>query len=57
VTPRARVRTCLSVVVTGPGLENCARQNSVRENLAEYRGARDRASGGDLVEPPVAAEL
>ncbi len=40
-------------VVTGLGVQDCARQNSVRENLAEYRGARDRASGGGLVEPPV----
>jgi len=41
--------------VTDLSLEECARQNSVRENLAEYRGARDRASGGGLVEPPVTA--
>ena len=39
--------------VTNLSLEDCARQNSVRENLAEYHGARDRASGGGLVEPPV----
>ena len=40
-------------VVTGLGLEDCARGNSVRENLAECRGARDRARGGGLSEPAV----
>jgi coenzyme F420 hydrogenase subunit beta len=42
-------------VVTNVSLEDCARQNSVRENLAEYRGARDRADGGGLLEPPATA--
>jgi coenzyme F420 hydrogenase subunit beta len=41
--------------VTNLSLEACARQNSVRENLAEYRGARARAGGGVLGEPPVSA--
>ena len=40
-------------VVTGLGLEDCARDNSVRENLAECRGARDRARSGGLSEPAV----
>ena len=39
-------------VVTSLGLEDCARQNSLRENLAECRGARERAAGGGLLEPP-----
>lgn len=41
-------------VVAGLGLEDCARGNSVRENLAECRGARDRAKRGGLGEPAVA---
>lgn len=41
-------------VVTGLGLEDCARGNSWRENLAECRGARDRARRGALGEPAVA---
>jgi len=41
--------------VTNLGLEDCARQNTLRENLAEYRGARDRAGESSLTEPPVAA--
>ena len=40
-------------VVAGLGLEDCARGNSVRENLAECRGARDRARCGGLSEPAV----
>ena len=32
-------------------LEDCARQNSLWDNLAEARGARDRASRGTLGEP------
>jgi coenzyme F420 hydrogenase subunit beta len=42
-------------MVTDLRLEGCARQNSVRDNLAEARGARDRARRGRLGEPtPVA---
>jgi len=41
--------------VTNLGLEDCARQNTLRENLAEYRGARDRAGENRLTEPPVTA--
>jgi coenzyme F420 hydrogenase subunit beta len=42
-------------MVTDLRLEDCARQNSVRDNLAEARGARDRARRGRLGEPtPVA---
>jgi coenzyme F420 hydrogenase subunit beta len=44
-------------VVLDPSLNDCARQNSVRENLAECRGARARAAGGGLDEPPVAPVL
>jgi len=40
-------------LVTGLDLEDCARQNTLRENIAECRGARDRARGGGLSEPPV----
>lgn len=39
-------------LVTNLGLEECARQNSWRENLAECRGARERATEGGLLEPP-----
>ena len=38
--------------VTGLGLEDCARGNSLTENLTECRGARDRARRGDFTEPP-----
>jgi coenzyme F420 hydrogenase subunit beta len=41
--------------VTNLALEDCARQNTLPENLAEYRGARDRAGESSLTEPPVAA--
>ena len=41
--------------VTNLGLEDCARQNTLRQNLAEYRGARDRASASSLTEPPATA--
>jgi coenzyme F420 hydrogenase subunit beta len=41
--------------VTNLALEDCARQNTLRENLAEYRGARDRASENSLTEPPATA--
>jgi coenzyme F420 hydrogenase subunit beta len=41
--------------VTNLGLEDCARQNTLRENLAEYRGARDRAGASLLTEPPATA--
>jgi coenzyme F420 hydrogenase subunit beta len=41
--------------VTNLGLEDCARQNSLRENLAESRGARDRATASSLTEPPATA--
>jgi coenzyme F420 hydrogenase subunit beta len=41
--------------VTSLGLEDCARQNTLRENLAEYRGARDRAGASRLTEPPATA--
>jgi coenzyme F420 hydrogenase subunit beta len=37
--------------VTGLGLEDCARQNSLTENLSEARGARERAKRGRLGEP------
>jgi coenzyme F420 hydrogenase subunit beta len=37
--------------VTDLGLEDCARQNSLAENLSEARGARDRAKRGRLGEP------
>ena len=40
-------------LVTNLDLEDCARQNPARENIAECRGARDRARGGALGEPPV----
>lgn len=40
---------------TNLALEDCARQNSVRENLAEYRGARARVGGRNSVEPSVTA--
>ncbi|WP_095198116.1 Coenzyme F420 hydrogenase/dehydrogenase, beta subunit C-terminal domain [Mesorhizobium carmichaelinearum] len=38
--------------VTDLALEDCALQNSLAENLAEGRGARDRAQRGRLGEPP-----
>ena len=38
--------------VTDLALEDCARQNSVAENLSEGRGARVRARTGRLGEPP-----
>ncbi|TPI27313.1 coenzyme F420 hydrogenase [Mesorhizobium sp. B3-1-6] len=38
--------------VTGLALRECASQNSAAENLAEGRGARDRARRGRLGEPP-----
>lgn len=38
--------------VTGLALRDCAAQNSPAENLAEGRGARDRARRGRLGEPP-----
>ena len=41
--------------VTNLGLEDCARQNTLRENLAEYRGARGRAGASSLTEPPATA--
>ena len=44
-------------VVAGLGLEDCARGNSVRENLAECRGARDRARWGGLSEPAAGPRL
>ncbi|WP_245451657.1 Coenzyme F420 hydrogenase/dehydrogenase, beta subunit C-terminal domain [Mesorhizobium waimense] len=39
-------------VVTDLALEDCARQNAPADNLAEGRGARDRARRGRLGEPP-----
>lgn len=39
-------------LVTDLALRDCAEQNSLAENLAEGRGARDRASRGRLGEPP-----
>jgi len=41
--------------VTNLALEDCARQNSLQANLAEVRGARDRARRGTLGEPPASA--
>jgi len=38
-------------LVTDLGMDECARQNSPRENLAECRGARDRAKRGGSGEP------
>jgi coenzyme F420 hydrogenase subunit beta len=38
----------------GLRLTDCARRNSVKENLAEARGARRRSSSGRLREPPAA---
>jgi len=38
--------------VTDLALRDCASQNSLAENLAEGRGARDRAMRGRLGEPP-----
>ena len=38
--------------VSDLGLDDCARQNSPTENLAECRGARDRARRGRFSEPP-----
>lgn len=44
-------------VVRGLAIEECARLNSMKENLAEYRGARDRVKRGRLGEPtPVERE-
>lgn len=40
--------------VTDLALGDCALQNSLAENLAEGRGARDRAHRGRLGEPPAA---
>jgi coenzyme F420 hydrogenase subunit beta len=37
------------------GLADCARLNTLRENLDEARGARRRARGGRLGEPPAVA--
>ncbi|MFK0691067.1 Coenzyme F420 hydrogenase/dehydrogenase, beta subunit C-terminal domain [Mesorhizobium sp. IMUNJ 23033] len=39
-------------VVIDLALEDCARQNALADNLAEGRGARDRARRGRLGEPP-----
>jgi coenzyme F420 hydrogenase subunit beta len=39
-------------LVTGLALRDCAAQNSLAGNLAEGRGARDRARRGRLGEPP-----
>jgi coenzyme F420 hydrogenase subunit beta len=39
-------------LVTDLALEDCARLNSIADNLAEGRGARDRARRGRLGEPP-----
>jgi coenzyme F420 hydrogenase subunit beta len=36
----------------GLRLTDCARQNSLQENLAEARGARQRSNSGRLSEPP-----
>lgn len=44
-------------VVTNLDLEACARQNPLRVNIAECRGARERARGGGLVEPRVVSSL
>jgi coenzyme F420 hydrogenase subunit beta len=44
-------------VVLDPSLKDCARQNTIRENLAECRGARARADAGGLDEPPAAPVL
>lgn len=38
-------------VVTDLALEDCARQNTLADNLSEGRGARDRAKRGRLGEP------
>jgi coenzyme F420 hydrogenase subunit beta len=38
--------------VIGLRLEECARRNSLSENLAEGRGAYKRAKSGRLGEPP-----
>jgi coenzyme F420 hydrogenase subunit beta len=38
----------------GLRLTDCARRNSLKENLAEARGARRRSSSGRLGEPPAA---
>lgn len=38
-------------LVTDLGMDQCARQNSPRETLAECRGARDRAKRGGSAEP------
>lgn len=40
--------------VTGLDLEDCARRNSLAANLAEARGARDRAREGRFAEPRAA---
>ena len=39
-------------VVSDLALKDCARQNALADNLAEGRGARDRARRGRLGEPP-----
>lgn len=44
-------------VVTNLDLEACARQNPLRVNIAECRGALERARGGGLVEPRVVSSL
>lgn len=44
-------------VVTNLDLEACARQNPLRVNIAECRGARERGRGGGLVEPRVVSSL
>jgi coenzyme F420 hydrogenase subunit beta len=44
-------------VVQDLALKECALQNSLRENLAECRGARARATTGGLAEPPVRRDL
>ncbi|MBZ9676233.1 Coenzyme F420 hydrogenase/dehydrogenase, beta subunit C-terminal domain [Mesorhizobium sp. ES1-1] len=43
--------------VTDLALADCAAQNSMAENLAEGRGARDRARRGRLGEPPAAPRV
>lgn len=43
--------------VTRLALEDCARQNGLADNLAEARGARDRARSGRLGEPAPSESL
>jgi coenzyme F420 hydrogenase subunit beta len=38
-------------VVSDLEIDECARLNSLKENLVEYRGARDRVKRGRLGEP------